>query len=426
MTALLFIALFLVLVLLGIPITFAMMATTLAYLVASDAPLEIFVQRFISGMESFPLLAIPFFVLAGVVMARSGIAGRIIGFANALVGHWRGGLAQVSILNSIIMGGMSGSGSADAAIDSKIIVPQMVKWGYDKPFAAAITSTSGILAAILPPSIVFILYGLQTGVSVGRLFVAGILPALVMAIALSVAVWFVARKRGYQPTSSREGGFRRIFRSFVHAFWSLMLPVILLVGLRMGVFTPTELGAICAVYALILGFAYRTISWREMMGMLREAATVTASIMIILASATAFGYFVTIERLPQQLVALLSGISQDPTILLLLLVGLLLLIGIIMESASLIIILAPLLAPVALVIGADPVHFGVIVVVALAIGGTTPPVGSVLYTVMTITGVKMGVLTKALLPFLLALLVAVIVIALIPWLSLFLPSVFYG
>jgi tripartite ATP-independent transporter DctM subunit len=205
-----------------------------------------------------------------------------------------------------------------------------------------------------------------------------------------------------------------------------MLPVILLVGLRMGVFTPTELGAICAVYALILGFAYRTISWREMMGMLREAATVTASIMIILASATAFGYFVTIERLPQQLVALLSGISQDPTILLLLLVGLLLLIGIIMESASLIIILAPLLAPVALVIGADPVHFGVIVVVALAIGGTTPPVGSVLYTVMTITGVKMGVLTKALLPFLLALLVAVIVIALIPWLSLFLPSVFYG
>jgi tripartite ATP-independent transporter DctM subunit len=324
------------------------------------------------------------------------------------------------------MGGMSGSGSADAAIDSKIIVPQMVKWGYDKPFAAAITSTSGILAAILPPSIVFILYGLQTGVSVGRLFVAGILPALVMAIALSVAVWFVARKRGYQPTSSREGGFRRIFRSFVHAFWSLMLPVILLVGLRMGVFTPTELGAICAVYALILGFAYRTISWREMMGMLREAATVTASIMIILASATAFGYFVTIERLPQQLVALLSGISQDPTILLLLLVGLLLLIGIIMESASLIIILAPLLAPVALVIGADPVHFGVIVVVALAIGGTTPPVGSVLYTVMTITGVKMGVLTKALLPFLLALLVAVIVIALIPWLSLFLPSVFYG
>ncbi|MEJ1089977.1 TRAP transporter large permease [Microbacterium sp. Mu-80] len=425
MTALIFIGLFIVLLVTGIPVAFAMMGTTLAYFVVTNQPDELFVQRFISGMESFPLLAIPFFTLAGVVMARSGIAERIIDFAASLVGHFRGGLAQVNVLNSMVIGGMSGSGTADAAIDSKILVPQMVRNGYPKPFAAAVTATSGIMSAIIPPSIVLILYGLQANVSIGRLFVAGVIPAVVMALGLSIVVYVISRVRNYEPGTKPTHYFRHVGRTFVHAFWSLMMPVLLLVGLRVGIFTPTELGALAAVYTLVLAFAYRTIRWRDLISVLREAATLTASIMLIIAAASAFGYFVTIERLPRLFTDAMTGVTSNPTITLLLVIAILLLIGMFMESASLIIILAPLLAPLALAIGMDPVQFGVVVVMALAIGGTTPPVGSVLYTVMTITRVKLGALTKAQVPFLVAMVVALVVVALIPALSLWLPGVFY-
>ena len=427
MTALLFILLFLVLMAVGIPVAFAMIATTSVYFLVTGQPSELFVQRFVSGLESFPLLAIPFFTLAGVVMARSGIAERLIDFADSLVGHWRGGLAQVNVLNSIGIGGMSGSGSADAAIDSKILVPQMMKRGYPLPFSAAVTATSGIMSAIIPPSIVLILYGLQSGVSVGRLFVAGLVPALLMALALSVAVFLIARAKGYQPGTRRAAYFAGVWKSFKHAFWSLMMPVLLLVGLRVGVFTPTELGAIAAVYTLVIAlFVYRTLDLRGLLEVLREAATTTATIMIILAAAAAFGYFITVERLPNQVLALISGISENPAVMIAVLLLALLIIGMVMETSSLIIIATPILAPIAVSIGMDPVQFGVVIVMALAIGGTTPPVGSVLYTVMSITGVKLGALSKAQLPFLVALIVALALTAAIPAISLFLPAVFYG
>lgn len=425
MTALLFVGLFIVLLALGVPVAFAMLGTTIVYLLLTGAPNELVVQRFISGLESFPLLAIPFFVLAGVVMTRSGIAERIIGFANSLVGHMRGGLGQVNVLNSVIMGGMSGSGTADAAVDSKVIVPEMVRRGYAKPFAAAVTATSGVMSALIPPSIVLILYALQTGVSVGRLFIAGLAPALLMALSIAVTVWIISVRRGYQPTS---GGWslRETARQFLYAFWALAMIGLLLIGLRMGVFTPTELGAVAAGYTLIIAlFVYRTIRFRDLLGVLREAATLTASIMLILGAATAFGYFVTVERLPRQVAELMTGLTTDPALMMILIVMVLLLIGTIMESASLIIIMAPLLAPLAVEIGADPVHFGVVVVAALAVGGTTPPVGSVLFTVMTITGVKLGALSRALAPFLLALFIALIVIAMVPALTLYLPSIFF-
>ncbi len=425
MIALLFIGLFALLLVLRVPVAFAMLASVLVYLFVKGAPNDLIVQRFVSGLESFPLLAIPFFVLAGVVMTRSGIAQRIIGFANSLVGNMRGGLAQVNVLNSVIMGGMSGSGTADAAIDSKVIVPEMVRKGYPKPFSAAITATSGVMSALIPPSIVLILYGLQTGVSVGRLFIAGLLPALLIAAGLSVTVWIIARVKNYQPTSG-WWSIREVWSQFRRAFWSLMMIVILFVGLRIGVFTPTELGAVVAAYSLFLAMVlYRTVKVRDLAGILREAVNLTAVIMLILGAATAFGYFVTVERLPQAFTTMITSITDNPVLLMLLIVLILLLMGTVMESASLIIILAPLLAPFALQIGADPVHFGVLVVAALAVGGATPPVGAVLFTVMTITHVKLGELSKALVPFLVSVVISLVLIALIPSISLFLPSVFF-
>ena len=299
----------------------------------------------------------------------------------------------------------------------------MVKHGYGRDFSGAVSAASSLLAVLIPPSIVLILYGLQANVSIGDLFMGGLLPAGVMAVCLSVAVYLVAQKRGYQPTSLQRPNFKTITSSTGRAFWALMMPVLLLVGLRIGVFTPTELAAVAVLYTLLVGMViYRSVRVSDLGKILAEAAKTTGMVLLIIAAASAFGYVIKAERVPQVLAQALTSITDNKWILIIMINILLLVLGALIEPASLIILATPILAPLALEIGVDPVHFGIIVALNLAIGGITPPVGTILFTVMSITGSKLGGLVRELGPFYLSLLAALVIVIAIPALSTLLPA----
>jgi len=411
-----------VLIFLRVPIFLSLLAVSVFYIMLEPTAGTVIVQRMSSGLESFPLLAVPLFILAGTLMARGGIAERLMDFATVLVGHWRGGLAQVNVLNSFMMGGMSGSSNADAAVDAKVLVPIMRKQGYPNGFASAITAASGSIAPILPPSIGLILYGVLANVSIGALFIGGVIPGVLIAVALTAMVAILSRRRGYPKVRDKFATFPEIARSFWRSLPALLMPVLLIVGLRIGVFTPTELAAIAVIYALIISFALKQITLRELPGILRESVFTSAVVMIIIAGAAVFGIIVAYEQIPKQLLGLITGISENPYVILLIINVLLLILGVFMESSSLMIILVPVLAPVAASVGIDPVHFGLIIVLNLTIGSMTPPVGSVLYTVAAITKVKIMDFTKAFLPMFFTLVLVLLLITYIPGLVTWLPE----
>jgi len=412
----------------GTPVAFAIMFASFVFFIStSDVPAAIFVQRIVAGLDSFPLLAVPFFVLTGTAMSRGGIAARLFGLADSLVGHMRGGLGQINVLQSTFVGGMCGSANADAAIDSKTIVPIMVQHGYGKGFSSAVTAASSIIAAIIPPGLPLVLYGLLAEVSIGRMFIGGVVPGILMAVMLMSVVSIVSRSRNYGSLRERRMPWKEIFRFARKAFWALMMPVLLIVGLRLGVFTPTELGAIAAVYALFVGtVVYKEISFKELPGVLVEATLSTAVIMLILAAASALSYAITWENVPQAIVEALIGLSENRFVILLLVNVGLLAMGTIFEATSLLVILTPIMAPVMQHLGVDLVHFGIVLVINLCIGAITPPVGTVLYTVCSITGSPVADFTKEVLPFLAALIVVLLLLTYIPSLVLFLPNLIMG
>lgn len=382
------------------------------------------VQRLTSGLDSFPLLAVPFFILAGIIMAGGGVAERLLGFATTLVGHYRGGLAQVNVMNSVLMGGMSGSANADAAIDAKILVPIMRKQGYTNAFASALSVASGAIAPILPPSIGLILYGVLGNVSIGDLFIGGVVPGILIAVALSITVWILARIHNFPRANDRRPKFAEIWRGFRRSFAALLMPVLLLVGLRMGVMTPTELGAVLVVYALLLSmFVYKKITWRDLPRLLNEAVLITGVVMVIIAAASVFGIVVAYERIPNQISTLLLGISENPIIVMLIINLILLILGLFLESSSLMIILVPVLAPIATHLGIDPVQFGIIIVLNLSIGSLTPPIGTVVYTVAAITRVSIPAFVKAFIPLFFALVAVLLAVTFVPFFSTWLPAV---
>lgn len=411
----------------GAPIAFALLAAALLYFLVAPSPDVIVVQRMISGVESFPLLAVPLFVLTGTAMARGGIASRLLDFADGLVGHLKGGLGQVNVLNSVLMGGMSGSANADAAVDAKILVPVMVRKGYGRDFASALSAASGVITPIIPPGIGLIIYGLLAQVSIGQLFLAGIVPGLMIAVALMIVVRIIAGKRGYGSQREHIVGFGELLRLGRRAFWALMMPVLLIVGLRLGVFTPTELGAIAAVYALLVGIViYREIPLRDIPTVFREAVLTSSVVMLIVAAAAAFGAVITLERVPQAFVDLLLGITENPLALLLMINFGLLLLGTVLEGTSVLVILTPILAPIGATLGVDPVQFGVVIVLNLTIGALTPPVGTVLYTVCSITGSTVRGYTREIWPFLLAHVSVLLLITYVPAFTLTLPRLVFG
>ncbi len=410
------------------PIAFAIALASLAFfLLDGSIPLNIFVQKMVTATDSYPLLAVPFFVLAGAIMNAAGITRKLLGLADALAGHLTGALAQMCTVLAILLGGLTASSSADAAMLSKTLGPEMTKAGYSPAFAAVITSCSAIITALIPPSIGLILYGYISDTSVGRLFIAGIIPGLLLGGALMVTTWFIARRRGYLPLRREFAGMAPLGRAFVDALWALSIPIFIIVGLRYGFFTPTEAGAITVLYALAVAFfAYRSLHPRDLPRILRETVLDTASVMLMICAASAFGFYLAWERLPPQLAGWLVTLTTDPTALLLLLNVMLIVLGTAIEGTSALIILTPILIPVILKMGIDPVHFGIVLVTNLTIAGVTPPVGQMMFISSQVLKVPMNKYAVEVMPFLGALMGVLLLLTLFPQLSTWLPNLMYG
>ena len=414
---------------LGTPIAFAIAISALSFfLVASDeVPLNIFVQKMVTATDSYPLLAIPFFVLAGAIMNRAGITRKLLTLADALVGHVTGALAQMCTVLATLLGGLTASSSADAAMLAKVLGPEMTRHGYSPAFAAVITSCAAIITALIPPSIGLIIYGYIADASIGRLFVGGIVPGLMLAGSLMIVTAIISKRRGYLPLRQVRASRAELFTAFRDALWALSIPVFIIAGIRYGIFTPTEAGAITVLYVILVGlFAYRSLRLADLPKLLQETALDTASVMLMICAASAFGFYLAWERIPPQMAAWLVSLTQDPTMLLLLINVMLILLGTAVEGTSALIILTPIFVPILVKLGIDPVHFGIVLVTNLTIAGVTPPVGQMMFISSQVLKVPMDDYTMEVLPFLGALLGVLVLLTLFPQLTLWLPNLMYG
>jgi len=374
---------------LRVPVFASILGGSALYFALNPAiPPYIVAQRVISGVESIPLLAIAFFIFAGIIFNYSGVTRRIMDFCEVMVGRMPGGLAQVSILLSTVMGGLCGSNLADAAMEAKMLVPEMERRGIPKAFGTVIVATSAIITPLIPPGIAMIIYGSVTNTSIGKLFIAGIGPGLLLCFLMMIMVWFISKRRGYMPLYDRKRTPQEFLRAFKKAFWALILPVVIIGGIRIGVFTPTEAGAIAIVYALFLALMYREMGLNQFFQSIRETVVTTSSIMLIIASASTFAWILTRERVPQEIASWILTNIPSKYLFLLAVNIFLLIVGMIMEGNAAIVILAPLLAPVAAKYGIDDIHFGMIFIFNLAIGCLTPPVGTLMFVSCGVTKCK--------------------------------------
>jgi len=423
MTALLVLGL-IVLLALNVPVAYAMLAVSMAYVsLKADLPIIVAAQQVAAGSDKFLLLAIPFFFLASEFMSSGGVMRRLVDLSRALVGHMRGGLGQMNIVCSVFFAGISGSAVADAAGIGRVEIEIMRRGGYPHAFSAVVTATSATIGPIIPPSIPLVVYGSIAGVSVGKLFLAGFLPGLLMALSLMIAVHFMSVRHHY-PRDAWVG-WSRLRDTVVRSVPVLLLPIIILGGIFSGVFTPTESAIVASIYALVLGFVLRELRMRVIPGILVKVACDTARVMFIVAAASFYSWILAREGIPNALAAWFLTLGAEPWMFLLLVNVLLLLLGTFMEPIPIMVIVVPTLLPVATTLGIDLVHFGLIVTLNLMIGLVTPPVGLVMFVVMQITGLKLEEFLRALWPFLLALLGALFVITYVPQLVLFLPGIFY-
>lgn len=410
-----------------VPIAIALLVATAFYFgfVNTFMPKETMIQTMVASMESFPYLAIPFFTCAGVVFNYAGITKRLMNLAELLFGHMRGGMAQVNVALSAMMGGLSGSANADAAMQTKMIVPEMERIGYDRAFSTVVTAASACITPIIPPGIILILYALVADVSVASMFLAGFLPGLLLCVTLMVTVAIVSRVKGYAPSRSSRASLGEIGRQMVTSVWALLLPFGIIMGLRFGVFTPTEAGAAAVVYALFVGAViYRELKWEHLGPIVEESVLATAGVMFIICAANAFSTYLTWEGIPAAFSGYLMASIDNPIVLLLVVNLLLLFIGFFFEGGSAIILMTPLLLPVATQMGIDPVHFGIVMAVNLTIAGFTPPVGTMMFITISIAKVRIEDYVKNAWPFFVALVVALLALTLIPSIALLLPRMF--
>jgi tripartite ATP-independent transporter DctM subunit len=392
------------------------------FLAFIELPFVIMSQRMASGLDSFPFLAIPLFILAGQLLNRAGIAKRIFDFAIALVGHIKGGLAHVNVIASIIFAGMSGVAQADAAGLGTVEIKAMIDDGFDRSFSAAITAASSIIGPIIPPSVIMVIFALIAELSVAKLFLGGLIPGLLMGLSLMAMIfWMASTGRVRCPVHKREK-FSVIFRTFLRALPALVAPVILVAGILLGVATPTELGALTIVYALVLGFAYGELTFSKVIQTFKEALIIYGVLVFIISAAFPFGWLVAINEIPSVLADFIFSISTNKWIILLLLNFILLIAGLIMETTAILLISTPVLLPLVKSVGIDPIHFGLIMVLNLLIGANTPPFGVCLFIVMDIAKVPFGSVVKAILPLLIPLLLILFLITFIPDLVLFIPN----
>lgn len=409
----------------SIPIAFALIAAALAYFTFGDvgSPPDLILQTFITSASSFPLLAVPFFIMVGEIMNFSGISASLMKMADVLTGHMKGGLAQVNVVLSTMMGGISGSANADAAMQSKILVPEMVKRGYSPAFSTAITAASSSIAPVIPPGINLIIYALIAQVSVARMFIGGYVPGVLMALALMVTVHIIAVRRRYQPVRDKMSPPGEVIKQLRHSIWALLLPFGIILGIRFGVFTPTEAGAIAVVFCTVVGaFFYKELKWHHFPIIMKNTVYATSAVILIIVSASIFGQYLSWERIPFVLTRSLMDFAAEPWMMMVVINVFLLAMGMFLEGGAVLIIVAPLLVPVVTAMGVDPVHFGLILIVNIMIGGITPPFGSMMFTTCSITGVPIGSFIKEVYPFIIALILVLIVVTYVPALAMFLPN----
>lgn len=419
MTSLVLFGSFAILILLTVPIGIALGMASLVTIIYSGAlPTEFLFKELITSVDSFPLMAVPFFILAGEVMGQGGISERLFSVANSLVGNKTGGFAIATIITCMFFAAISGSGPATVAAIGSIMIPSMVKQGYDKKFSTAVVAAAGSIGVIIPPSIPMVIYGVSGSASIGDLFIGGILPGILVGLALATWAYIYSKAKGFKG-SDEPTSIKKILKSIWDAKWALLVPVIILGGIYGGFFTPTEAAVIAVVYGLIAGWGiYRELKIKDLPKVLIDSSLMTATILIIVGTATAFGRLLTIEQVPNKIADGLMSFSENPIIIMMLITVLLLIIGCFMDTLAAIIIMTPILLPIAVEIGYDPIHFGIIMVTNLAIGFITPPLGVNLFVATGISGLSIESLSKAIiLPFL-AMLIALLIIIFIPALSL--------
>lgn len=417
-------ALFAVFLIGGIPVAFALaLASIPVFILTGTMPPTVAIQKMVTATQSFPLLAVPFFILAGNLMNATGITDRLVGFSRLLTGWMAGGLAQVSIMLSLMMGGVSGSAVADASMEARLLGPSMIKQGYSKASTAAILAFGSIITATIPPSIGLILFGYINEVSIGRLFLGGVVPGVVLTAVLMGTTWLVAKRRGYVPDLPRIPAAREIGAGFLDSIWALMFPVVLVVGFRFGIFTATEAGVFLVFYALIIGFGiYRELNLAKLLQAARETVSDLGMIMLLIMTAAVLGYAMTIERAPQDIATFVTTLTEDPLLILLLVMALLVISGMFLEGAANILLVTPIVMPVLIQAGYDPVHMGVLIVSLINFGGLTPPVGVIMFTVCGILDCKTGAFTRAALPFFAAMLLFFALLVAFSGLTVWLPN----
>lgn len=416
-------ACFIIALILRFPIAFSLGLSCVIYLLVKGTPLIIVPMKMYSGIDVFVLLSIPGFIIAGNLMNQGGLTEKIIKFCNHILGHIRGGLSLVNIGASMLFAGISGTAISDTASMGSVMIPAMKKEGYDVDYSCAITAASSTVGPIIPPSVPMIIAATLSGLSVGKLFLAGAIPGLLLGIGMMLVAYFIAKKKNYpkHPKSS----FKEIIRGFIDTFWSLLMMFIILFGIIGGIFTPTEASVIAILYALIIGrFVYRKLNFKNVQVVLLSSMKTSASLMVLVGFANLFGWILIIEQVPQMIASEILDFTTNKYVVLLLINILLIIVGTFMETIAALLILFPILLNVAVSVGVDPIHFGIIAVLNLIIGLTTPPVGVCLFVASSIGKVSIGKVAKAGLPFLLINLFILILVTLFPDLSLILPELF--
>lgn len=408
----------------GIPVAFAIGIAALSFFLLQGAmPPELFVQRLVAVTHSFPLLAVPLFVMTGVVMNHAGITRRMMAFAEAMTGHWRGGLAQVNVLLSTLLGGVSGSAVADTATQSKVLVPEMSRRGYDRAFSTVVTASSSIISVIIPPGIGLILYGYLGDVSIGQLFLAGVVPGVLLCAALMACVAVQAHRLDLKPALNKKADWKFRGKALRGATFALMVPVGIVVGIRFGFFTPTEAGAMAVLFAVMVGVLHGELKVRDVVPIMRQTVQATSVVMLVICAASAFGYYMTWEEIPAAVADALAALTGNPIALLLLFNLLLIVAGMFIEGSAALILLTPILVPVVVAAGIDPVHFGIVMVLNLTIAGVTPPLGTLMFTACGITGVSIARFIRAAIPFYIVLFAMLLLLTFVPGISLWLPNI---
>lgn len=421
---LLLFGIFFIFLFLNVPIFVSLGIASVTALIVANMPMSMFPIILFTTTSRFTLLAIPFFILAGLVMERAGISGRLITLIDVLIGHIRAGLAIVAIISCCLFSAISGSAPATVAAIGLILIPAMTKAGYSKTFSTALVASAAEVDILIPPSIALVVYGVISETSIGELFMAGMIPGILIGLSLMILVYFMTLKRGYGKDRRQRGTLREVGRAFTGAFWGLLAPIIILGGIYGGVFTPTEAAAVAAVYGILVGiFVYRTIKMKDLLKLLIDTAVASAIIMVIVMNASVFAWMLTTGRVAQTIFEIVTAITTNYIVVLIFLNILLLIAGCFMDAISAYYIFIPLFLPICLKLGIDPVHLGIIMTSNLAIGLITPPVGVDLYTASAISGVPFKDICREIWPFVIASVIPLIFITYIPSISLWLPKV---